>query len=1139
MGVVMYKSFIRVGVLFQQLLFFRCTESFAFQSTFGFVGRGNFCSNQNVGALINSATKKKSKSLRRTLKEDDYVESGTRRFFLDSFLFGSCVTSSPCFPFYRDNLIANAADTSQPVILKPPLDNRNYMTDVLENGLRILLCSDPGTITASAAMDVHVGSTSDPSEVAGLAHFTEHMLFLGTEKYPSEDSFSSFLAANGGSSNAFTDTEDTVYYFDMDGEKLLGEGLDRFASFFSCPLFTESATGRELNAIESENSKNLQSDIFRVYQLEKSRANPNHPFSKFFTGNKSTLLDETKRQGINLRSELIKFHQSYYSANTMTLAVIGPQSLSTLRTYVSDAFSTIPNKGIERPEESWIRSKVLPFSSNNKSAISSYGSIVEAVPVQDLRQLTLSWPIIYTDEQNKEDISFLKPDFYVGHLIGYEGKGSLLSFLKKKEWVNSLSAASNNALSDFETFDVSVELTNKGLSVIDEICETIFSYINMMRRGNIPMYVYDELLMLSEIEWRFERKTEQSSYAQSLATSMQKYPPALYIAGPRRLALRESPSEILSSSAPRTSFSSAEQRKSTIRSAENFISNLSVDNVYLTVLSKTFSGKTTNSEKWYGTDYIVREIPEITKARWGMSFPSASDNIYFPRPNRFIPSESGLRVRKDITKNSNLITFEERMKPIPPPALVRDDGDQGRWKIYFKEDDRFGEPKALIILQLLTPKVYNSPVDSILAQLYLLSVSDYLNEFTYDAQIAGLNYDVEIGPRGARLVFSGYNEKLSDFAAYVTETLVRNIKDVLPRNENELDRYKDRISRALSSFDVKQPYSHAIYYSSLLLNPRNSSFTNAALRNALSIVTLSQLTLYAETIWSYGKGIALIQGNMSEKEALSFVDNIDKVLGFKILSVTDYPVQLVALPLPTEKYPTKLKISEPNASNKNSASKVTIQCMKRNVKSHVLIEVLSAILETPFYEDLRTKRQLGYIVSSGTKAVEETRTLSLVIQSSVAPAEKLTNEIIKFLDNFRKSVLDPLTEDALLSVIKGLVAKKTEPDKKLSIEASRNWNEIFTDRFQFNRLQLEAIQLLDLSKDDLSMFWSQIYEANDRRILISEVIPQVGPASSEAPGKQLRNVEKNGETSLVLGIEDIEKFREEREGSDERKVLKS
>ena len=78
------------------------------------------------------------------------------------------------------------------------------------------------------------------------------MLFLGTKKYPQEDSFASFLSSNGGGSNAFTDSEDTVYYFEMtaDKERRLAEGMDRFGSFFTNPLFTESATGRELNAIE-------------------------------------------------------------------------------------------------------------------------------------------------------------------------------------------------------------------------------------------------------------------------------------------------------------------------------------------------------------------------------------------------------------------------------------------------------------------------------------------------------------------------------------------------------------------------------------------------------------------------------------------------------------------------------------------------------------------------------------------------------------------------------------------------------------------------------------------------------------------------------------------------------------------------
>lgn len=65
----------------------------------------------------------------------------------------------------------------------------------------------------------------------------------------------------------------------MDGtlDNRVAEALLRFGSFFGGPLFTESATGRELNAIDSENSKNLQNDIFRLYELEKDRVNSDHP----------------------------------------------------------------------------------------------------------------------------------------------------------------------------------------------------------------------------------------------------------------------------------------------------------------------------------------------------------------------------------------------------------------------------------------------------------------------------------------------------------------------------------------------------------------------------------------------------------------------------------------------------------------------------------------------------------------------------------------------------------------------------------------------------------------------------------------------------------------------------------------------
>eukprot|EP00977_Amphora_coffeiformis_P029553 scaffold41448_cov199-Amphora_coffeaeformis.AAC.3 len=66
----------------------------------------------------------------------------------------------------------------RPQVIRPPLDDRVYRTFTLpSNGLRVLVCSDPSTNEAAVAMDVHVGATSDPKDVRGLAHFTEHMLF--------------------------------------------------------------------------------------------------------------------------------------------------------------------------------------------------------------------------------------------------------------------------------------------------------------------------------------------------------------------------------------------------------------------------------------------------------------------------------------------------------------------------------------------------------------------------------------------------------------------------------------------------------------------------------------------------------------------------------------------------------------------------------------------------------------------------------------------------------------------------------------------------------------------------------------------------------------------------------------------------
>ena len=100
-------------------------------------------------------------------------------------------------------------------------------------------------------MDVHVGSALDPKPLFGTAHFLEHMLFMGTTKYPSENEYSEFVSNHGGYENAFTSMTDTNFHFEVSNDAF-GGALDRFAQFFISPLFSESATDREMNAVDSE-----------------------------------------------------------------------------------------------------------------------------------------------------------------------------------------------------------------------------------------------------------------------------------------------------------------------------------------------------------------------------------------------------------------------------------------------------------------------------------------------------------------------------------------------------------------------------------------------------------------------------------------------------------------------------------------------------------------------------------------------------------------------------------------------------------------------------------------------------------------------------------------------------------------------
>ena len=121
-------------------------------------------------------------------------------------------------------------------INKAPSDTREYATFTLKNGIEVVTVSDKNLATSAATLSVGVGQFQDPDDAQGIAHYLEHMIFMGSKKYKKPNEYMQFISENGGSTNAFTATEQTTYLFSINSDKFEA-GLDRLSAAIKAPIF--------------------------------------------------------------------------------------------------------------------------------------------------------------------------------------------------------------------------------------------------------------------------------------------------------------------------------------------------------------------------------------------------------------------------------------------------------------------------------------------------------------------------------------------------------------------------------------------------------------------------------------------------------------------------------------------------------------------------------------------------------------------------------------------------------------------------------------------------------------------------------------------------------------------------------------
>ncbi|KAG7958735.1 hypothetical protein I3843_10G032200 [Carya illinoinensis] len=584
-------------------------------------------------------------------------------------------------------------------IFKARTDKREYRRIVLKNSLEVLLISDPDTDKCAASMDVRVGYFSDPEGLPGLAHFLEHMLFYASEKYPLEDSYSKYIAEHGGSTNAFTSSEQTNYYFDVNND-CFEEALDRFAQFFIKPLMSADATSREIKAVDSENRKNLLSDARRMDQLQKHLSIEGHPFHKFSTGNWDTLEVRPKARGLDTRQELFKFYEENYSANLMHLVVYGKENIDEIQNLVELKFQDIRNT-----ERSCFRCPGEPCTSEHLQVL------VRSVPIKEGHKLGIAWPITPEIHHYKEG-----PCRYLSHLIGHEGEGSLFYVLKTLGWATGLFAGEADWTLEFSFFDVVIHLTDAGHEHMQDVVGLLFKYIRLLQQSGICKWIFDELSSVCETKFHYQDKVTPVNYAVHLACNMQVYPPRDWLVG---------------SSLP-SKFSPG-----TIQMA---LEELSIDNVRIFWESKKFEGHTDKVEPWYGTAYSVEKVTPSMIEEWMLC--AVNDNLHLPAPNVFIPTDLSLKAAQEMVKF---------------PVLLRKASCSRLW---YKSDTMFSTPKAYVKIDFNCPHAGNSPEAHVLTDIFTRLLMDYLNEYAYYAKVAGLYYGINRNDWGFQVTLIGYNDKL-------------------------------------------------------------------------------------------------------------------------------------------------------------------------------------------------------------------------------------------------------------------------------------------------------------------------------------------------------------------------------------------
>ena len=387
-----------------------------------------------------------------------------------------------------------------------------------------------------------------------------------------------------------------------------------------------------------------------------------------------------------------------------------------------------------------------------------------------------------------------------------------------------------------------------------------------------------------------------------------------------------------------------------------------------------------------------------------------------------------------------------------------------------------------------------------LALLWRLACLDNLRERLWPARTAGLQYALDVGPRGVSLSFSGYSDGLAALARDVSQSAAKFVPD-----EASTARLADVIRRDLQ--DKSKPYVAAGFAATRALT-RDGAFADQELVKALDAVFSDGATGAAvrvkafarDNLWAGGRpafargGDILVEGNFDEKEAHALAAAVASALPLRP-GGPSFPTPR-GLALPTTPVVLRIGAEEIGTEERNSAAELLL-AVGSGPRAIALASVLSALLKPIFFDALRTKEQLGYVVQLGQRALPgAARTVALVLLvQGEKPPSALTRRLRKFVMTEAAAAVRNLDEKTLRGIASSLADQKLEPDRRLYDRAGRHWEELRRTRDStiegaavapnWNRRYQTAVALNALTLSDVRDLWADVMSGGSFAVEVS------------------------------------------------------